>query len=329
MPKTLRNVYDKKLTFENLINAHYRAIAGKRNKVEMLRFEQDMETAIMNIFHDLQNQTYNLGKYREFKIYEPKERVIKSLPFKDRVVHQWYVYEFIKPFYIPRFIKDSYACIDNRGTHKCAKSTQKYMKQMRKKYGKNYYVIKADIKKYFYSINKEILYQILKRNIKDNKLLRLTKILIYDNNDDTSIPIGNYTSQYFANIYLNELDQYIKNILRIKYYLRYMDDFCILLKSKDECKRVLYEIKNFLSTNLKLELNPKTRYYPSKFGVNFCGYVIHEDYMLLRKSCIKKIKKRIKTGTFDLKKYKGHLIHANAYNFISTINKTINTNNII
>lgn len=195
--------------------------------------------------------------------------------------------------------------------------------------GKNYYVIKADIKKYFYSINKEILYQILKRNIKDNKLLRLTKILIYDNNDDTSIPIGNYTSQYFANIYLNELDQYIKNILRIKYYLRYMDDFCILLKSKDECKRVLYEIKNFLSTNLKLELNPKTRYYPSKFGVNFCGYVIHEDYMLLRKSCIKKIKKRIKTGTFDLKKYKGHLIHANAYNFISTINKTINTNNII
>ena len=125
MCKTIKNSYDKKLTFIKLIEAHYRAVEGKRNKVEILKFEQDLETNISNILFNLKNNTYRLGKYREFIIYEPKKRVIKSLPYKDRIVHQWYIYEFIKPFVISRFIKNTYACVDGRETHLCVSDTQK------------------------------------------------------------------------------------------------------------------------------------------------------------------------------------------------------------
>src|SRR5574344_1627965 len=289
MPKTIKNIFDKKLTFISLIKAHKRAVMGKRNKIEVLLFEMDLETNIANIYDNLKNEKYKLGKYREFKIFEPKERIIKSLPYKDRVVHQWYVHEFIKPYFVPRFINDSFACIDSRGTLKAVVKTQKYMQKMYEKYG-NYYIIKGDIKKFFYSINKDILFNILNKYIQDKKILWLTKILIYDNDDIKGIPIGNYTSQYFANIYLNELDHYLKDKLKIKYYLRYMDDFIIILKNKEDCKNILNKIKIFVNKKLDLELNHKTKYFPSKFGANFCGYIIHENYLLLRKSAIKKIK---------------------------------------
>ncbi len=320
MPKTIRNVFDKCLTFEKLIEAHYRAVEGKRNKKEVLLFEEDLETNIANIMYQLETGTYKLGKYRTFKIYEPKEREIKSLPYKDRVVHQWYVHEFIKPYFLPRFIKDTYACIDTRGTHLAAKNVQKYMIAMRNKYN-SYYILKCDIKKYFYSIDKNTLYKIMQKYIKDIKLLSLTKVFIYDNKEEKGIPIGNYTSQFFANIYLNELDKYIKEELKIKYYVRYMDDFCLLLPNKDICKNILDKINLFLKNYLKLEMNDKTYYYPSKFEVNFCGYIIKENKIILRKRFIKNIKKKMKKDDFELLNFKGHLIHANSNNFIINILK--------
>lgn len=320
MPKTIRNQFDKKLNFTSLIEAHYRAVDGKRNKVEVLLFEQDLETNISNLLYQLQSGTYKLGKYREFKIFEPKERIIKSLPYKDRIIHQWYVYNFIIPYFVPRFIEDNYACIPGRGTHSCMLKTQCYMCKMKEKYD-SYYVIKGDIKKYFYNINKNILYRLLSSHIKDKKLLNLTKILIYDSDEICSIPIGNYTSQYFANIYLDQLDHFIKDKLKIKYYTRFMDDFCVLLPSKEEAKIVLDKIRIFLAENLALELNPKTRYYPSKFGINFCGYIIHEKYVLLRKNCKIKMKREKKKGILILKNHKGHLKFANCYYFIQDLLK--------
>ena len=318
MPKTIRNIFDKKLDFINLIDAHYRAKIGKVNKKEIMVFEQDLETNISNILYQLKNNIYTLGKYRSFTIYEPKERLIKSLPYKDRIVHQWYIHEFIKPYILPRLINDTYACIDGRGTHLCVNKTQKYMKKMKKKYD-NYYVLKCDVKKYFYNIDKSILFKIMKKYISDKKILNLTKILIYDNEEKKGIPIGNYTSQYYANIYLNELDHYIKDNLKIKYYLRYMDDFVILLPTKDKCRVILDKIESYLYNNLKLELNHKSRYYPNKFGINFCGYIIHEDFILLRDRSKRKIKKEIKNNTFIYKHYYGHLKHANCYNFLIKI----------
>ena len=220
MCKSIKNQFDKKLTFEKLIEAHDRAKKGKANKKDVIKFEMDLETNIMNLYKNIKNNTYKMGEYRQFIVYEPKERIIKSLPYIDRIVHQWYIKEFIKPFIVPKFISSSFACLENKGTHKAVKTLQKYMR-IKKRSG-DYYVLKCDIKKFFYSIDKRILFDIMKRYISDKKLLELTKKLIYDN-EDIGIPIGNYTSQFFANIYLNELDHYVKEKLKIKYYVRYMD----------------------------------------------------------------------------------------------------------
>lgn len=335
MSKTIKNCFDKNLTFIKLLEAHERAKKGKCDKKEILKFELDLETNIMNIYLKLKEEKYSVGKYREFTIYEPKERLIKALPYKDRIVHQWYVEEFIKPFIVKRFIGDSYACIENKGTHKAIKKLQGYMRIMKKEYGK-YYVLKCDVKKFFYTINKDILFNIMKSYISDKKLLNLTKIFIYDNDDPIGIPIGNYTSQYFANIYLNELDHYIKDKLKIKYYVRFMDDFVLLLKDKYEAKLILNKINIFVAS-LKLELNNKTRYYPSNLGIDFCGYVIYENYIKVRKRCIKKIKRKVKKwnelykkNKLNYKKYllsfnsfKGHIKHSNSYNLCNKIYNSI------
>lgn len=203
------------------------------------------------------------------------------------------------------------------------------MRIMKKNYG-DFWILKCDIKKFFYNINPYILFDIMKKYISDPPLLNLTKILIFSEPEDkiqTGIPIGNYTSQFFANIYLNELDQYLKRILKIKFYTRYMDDFILILKDKQECIRLKNLIQSFLEKNLKLELNHKSRYYPQKMGVNFCGYRIFTTHKLLRTSSKKKIKKNIKiwnkkyiNNTLDIKhalqslnSWIGHASHCNSY----------------
>ena len=293
MPHTIRNEYDKHLTFEALLSAHERASKTKRYSKEVLKFDVDLETNIVNLYRKLKNGTYKMGKYRTFKIYEPKERTIRSLPYVDRIVHQWYIYEFIKPYVVPRFISDSYACIDGKGTHKAVDKAQEYMQKMKNKYG-SYYIVKCDIKGFFYNIDKDVLYEILKRFIKDAKLLKLTCEFIYNDGEALGLPIGNYISQFFANIYLNELDYYVKDVLKIKYYVRYMDDFIMFVKTKEEAKKVLLDVSKYVSNTLHLELNNKSRYYPNKMGLDFCGFRIYESYRLLRKRSIKKIKRKVR-----------------------------------
>lgn len=169
---------------------------------------------------------------------------------------------------------------------------KRYMRDMKREYN-SYYVLQCDIKKYFYSIDKDILYNIMSKYISDKELLKLTYIFIYEDDSNIGIPIGNYTSQYYANIYLNELDRYVKEELKIKYYVRYMDDFIILLKSKEECIKTKDKINNFIINRLNLQLNPKSRYYPNNIGINFCGYRIFETHRLIRNRSKKKIKNNI------------------------------------
>ena len=160
-----------------------------------------------------------------------------------------------------------------------------------------YYILKMDVKKYFDNINKNILYEILKRKIKDEKLLWLIKEIIYSNEGEKGLPIGNYTSQMFANIYLNEMDQYIKHKLHCKWCFRYMDDAIILIETKGQAKEILEKIQVFLKEKLQLELNSKTQIFKDKQGVNFCGYKINEYRLKLRDKRKKKTKeegKRVK-----------------------------------
>lgn len=328
MPKTIKNVFDEKLTFIKLVEAHERASKNKRTHKDVILFEMDLESNVANLLKQIKTGTYHMGKYHEFYVYEPKKRLIKSLPYKDRVVHQWYVEEFIKPYMAPRFISKSFACIEERGAHKAVDYLQKYMRIMKRNYG-NYYILKCDIKKYFYNIDRDILFRILSRYIRDKKLLDFTKLLIYE--DDTGekigIPIGNYTSQYFANIYLNELDHYVKETLRVKYYLRYMDDFILLCKTKEEAREYRNLIEVFINEKLHLEFNKKTRYYPNSMGVDFCGYKVFETHRLIRKRSKDKMRRRIRkwnkdyrAGNLNLKEVEeswnawlGHIKHANCY----------------
>lgn len=278
---TIKNSFYKKLTFNNLLSAYLRAKTNKGNKKEILLFSINLEINIINLMNDISSFKYKNSLYKEFIIYEPKKRIIRSLPFIDRIVQQWYVESFIKPYFIPRFIYDSYACIKNKGTHKAIKRLQYFMKSMNNKYS-NYYIIKFDIKHFFDSINKDILYKLMSKYISDKYLLSFTYNIIYSDNNN-GLPIGNYTSQYYANIYLNELDYYIKYNLNIKYYLRYMDDFIILVENKVEAKYIYDLVEIFVNNKLKLELNKKSCYYPSKLGCNFCGYIVYEKYILVRK----------------------------------------------
>ncbi|MDD3453681.1 MAG: reverse transcriptase domain-containing protein [Bacilli bacterium] len=327
MSKTVKNIYLKNLTFEKMYAAYIRAKKNKTAKKEVMEFEFNLEKNIIKLIKELKNNTYCTGKYREFKVYEPKERIIKSLPFRDRVVHQWYVYEFLIPYMVPKFIYDSYACLENKGTHKAIYKLEKYMKQAKNKY-EDFYILKMDISKFFYNINQEILYFMIQKNFKDKYLLNLTSKLIFDSEDKIGIPIGNYTSQYFANIYLNELDQYIKNDLKIKYYLRFMDDFVLIVRNKEEAKKTFLIINNFIEKKLNLKLNHKSRYYPSSMGVDFCGYRVYFTHKLIRNRSKKQMNKNIKKWNYlyqnnklnkikvtrSLNSWIAHIRHANSYN---------------
>lgn len=334
MPKKINNVFDANLTFEKILQAHYRARKNKVNRNEIIKFEISLENNITNLLNKIKNNTYVRGEYRQFTVKEPKERIIKALPYIDRIVHQWYVEEFIKPYIVPKFISTSFACIPGRGTHLAADTVQKMMRIYKRNHG-DFWILKCDIKKYFYNIDQRVLCRIMKKYIKDSKLLKFTYMLICDNSfpDYIGIPIGNYTSQFFANIYLNELDQYVKRVLKIKNYVRYMDDFVIILKTKGECKIVKQQIQEFLNNNLHLTLNEKTSYYPYKMGVNFCGYRIFCTHRLLRRSSktkinnsVKKWNKKWSNKELNIKQtmqsfnsWLGHASHCNSYNLTQKV----------
>lgn len=333
---TIKNSFYKYITFDKFLKAYCKSIKDKGNKKEILEFYYNLENNLITLMDEVSTFKYKSSPYREFIIYEPKMRIIRSLPFRDRVVETWYVENIIKPYFVPGFIYDNYACLENKGTHKAVKRLQHFMRSMREKYG-SYYVVKFDIKHFFDSINKDILINILSKYITDRYVLLFTYNIISSNNK-SGLPIGNYSSQYFANIYMNELDHYIKEKLHIKYYCRFMDDFVVLVKDKVEAREFFDLVEIFVNNKLNLELNRKSCYYPSRLGIDFCGYIIHEDYILIRKRCIKRIKGKIKVwnklydkGVLDNKKFilsfnsfLGHISHANTYNLKCKVINEIN-----
>lgn len=317
MPKTVRNEYDKKLTYGNLMKAHIQSRKGKGYRKEIILFNLKQEEYIMWLYKKLKEEKYKHGGYAIFYVTEPKIRKIEKSKYIDRIVHRWYVNSFIEPYFIPQFIHTSYACLKGKGMHKACLDVQQSMKHC-KNIWEEYYILKMDIKKYFENINKDILYRIIERKIKDKKILWISKEIIYSNEGKTGLPIGNYTSQMYANIYLNELDQYVKTELKCKYYFRYMDDVILLLKTKEEAKEILEKIRRFLKEKLELELNQKTQIFKSKQGVNFCGYKINEYRLKIRdkgkrklKKKVKKLKEKVKEGEITSKEAKlyiaGHL----------------------
>lgn len=213
MAKILRNEFDKYLTYENLMKAHFKSRKGKGYRKEIILFNLKQEEHIMWLYERLKSRKYKHGGYTVFYITEPKLRKIEKSRYIDRIVHRWYVNSFMEKYFVSQFINTTYACLKGRGMHKASLDLQKAMRHC-KRIWNNYYIIKMDVKKYFENINKDILYEILKRKIKDKDVIWITKEIIYSSEGTTGIPIGNYTSQLFANVYLNELDQYVKHKLK-------------------------------------------------------------------------------------------------------------------
>jgi len=213
---------------ENIYNAYLKARNGRRYKDEILRFSYNIEKNLQNIVYELKNKNYKHGLYYEFVVNDSKKRVIRAAPFKDRIMHHA-LCNIIEPEFEKTFIYDSYACRLGKGLHKAIKRFKQFLRIIKLKNNlkdyNNIYVLKCDIVQYFNSVNKNILFELIKRKIKDENILAI--ILIILNSYEKGLPIGNLTSQLFANIYLHELDFYIKNELKCKYYIRYMDDFII------------------------------------------------------------------------------------------------------
>lgn len=341
---------EAKLTFKKMYSAYKRAAKGKKKNKEVILFDMNLATNLLSILKDIKNGIYVPCEYRKFYIYEPKEREILALPFRDRVVHQWFVEEYIKPIFVPMFIADSFACLEGKGTIYAVTKLKEYMNShIRYIMNKNkvsyneaidqIYILKCDITKFFFNIDKNVLYRIIKKRLKDKELLKLIKMFIYSNlNSKLGIPIGNYTSQYFANIYLNELDHYVKEKLNIKHYIRYMDDFVMVLDDKKEAKMVLKQIRTFLKTKLKLSLNKKTMYFKLKQGVKFLGLRVYANKILLSSenkykefkdiSYKNKIYDRVSSNKEKVKElqmsyvaWKGHVVHVDAEKLVNDIEK--------
>ena len=332
MPKTIRNKYYQYLSYEKLMDAHNKAKKGKGYRKEIIEFNLKQEEYIMWLYEELKNKTYQHGGYTEFYVIEPKLRKIEKSRYMDRIVHRWVVDNFLEPAFVPQFILTSYACLKGRGMHQSALYVQNTMKHC-KRIWQDYYILKMDVAKYFDNINKNILLNILKRKIKDKDLLWLIEQILFAQKREKGLEIGNYTSQMFANIYLNEIDQYIKHKLKIKYYCRYLDDSVLMVKTKQEAKTALEKIKLFLKEKLELELNQKTQIFKNKQGVNFCGYKINEYRMKLRDKGKRKLKKKVKYLKQEIKKgnitskeakkylagHMGYVKYANARNLLEKI----------
>lgn len=313
MAKTIRNQFDKYLTYENLMKAHKLSRKGKTHKREVILFDLKREEYIEWLLEQLQTGTYRHGGYRTFTITIPKERSVQASRYIDRIVHRWVVDSFLKPYFETQFISTTYACIKDRGMHVAALDVQKAMKHCGRTWGE-YYILKMDVAKYFQNIDKYILFNIIKKKILDPKLLNLMKVIIFSTKEKKGLPIGNYTSQTLANIYLNEVDQYAKHKLKCKYYFRYMDDTIILLKTKEEAKEVLEKIKTFLNEHLELALNSKTQIFKSKQGVNFCGYKINEYRLKIRNRGKRNLKLKVRHLEKEIQK--GKMSTKEAYRFL-------------
>lgn len=330
------DLFNRIVDEDNFYKAYRTCLKGKsKYKVEAMKFAIDEVYNLQQLRQSLIDETYVFGGYISFLVYEPKERIVHAPHFKDKIV-QLAINNILKEVFVPRFIHDSYACMDGRGTHKCADRISHFLRKAKWEYGEDAYIVKGDVSKFFYSIDREVLKKLLGRKIKCTKTTRLLFKIIdsADVLDPLGLPLGNTISQLSANIYLNELDQYCKRQLSLKYYIRYMDDFIIITKDKDTANRVLKLIYEFTEAKLHLKLNQnKTKIFPINQGVNSIGYKIHATHRLLRNDSKRKIKRKvgamprlIREGRITVRKaeqmlnsWKGHADHSNSYNFIQSL----------
>jgi len=317
-------LFEQVCTYDNLLNGSLRAMKGKKDKERVARFYFNLEFELLRIQDELLSGSYQPGPYHCFYVYEPKKRYICSVDFRDRVVHHA-LCNVLESFFEKWFIFDSYACRLNKGTHKAIRRVQTWAR-------KSPYFLKVDVRKFFESVDHAVLKRLLSKKFKDPRLMSLMERII-----DQPVPgyrggkglaIGNLTSQWWANYYLNLLDHYLKDERGIKYYVRYMDDLVIMAQDKAELHEVKAEMGEFIARELKLELKEKGSYMaPVSQGIPFLGFRIFPGLIRLKHASVVRFIRKFRhnerlyrQGQIDERalirsgaSLIGHLEHGNTY----------------
>ena len=312
--------YNDIINIENILHTWERFLRGKRKKKDVMLFELNLSENLISIYKDLKNKTYIHGGYSSFNISDPKPRNIHKATVRDRVVHHL-IYKELYPYFDTRFIHDSYSCRKNKGTHKSLDRFKYFAQKVSKNNTRTCYILKCDIRKFFASINHDVLYTILKRHIVDAEIYWFIKQVVssFHNADiGVGLPLGNLTSQLLVNIYMHEFDVFVKQELKIKYYIRYADDFTIISEDKSYLENMLIKMETFLNEKLKLKLHENKVYIKTySSGVDFLGWVHFPHHRQIRTTTKNKIAKNLQ-GYPKLEtknSYRGLLMHGNTYNF--------------
>ncbi len=293
--KTHKHLYPQIASFDNLYLAFKAARRGKRARPDIAAFEYNLEENLLDLQSELQDEIYQPGKYHNFRILDPKPRLISAAPFRDRVVHHA-LCRVVEPIFDRRFIFDTYACRKGKGTHAAIDRAQEFG-------GEYPYVLKCDIEHFFPRMDHQILYRQFTRAIADQQTLRLSKLILesgagihqdvepaYFAGDDLFIamrprglPIGNLTSQFWANVYLNPLDHFIKRELKCPAYVRYVDDFLLFAKDKKDLHAWRSAVIEF-SASLRLTLHEdEAQVFPTQTGIPFLGWRVYPDHLRLKR----------------------------------------------
>ena len=310
--KKLKNVYAQVCGTRNLYRAaHATLLKGRRFTSEGARFKYQLERNICRIQEKLRTLQYKHGKYEQFTIYDPKERVILAAPLKDRIVHHA-LNDVVAPWIDGKYIFDSYACRKGKGTHAAILRAQRFLNACE-------YAVHLDVEKYFPSVDHQIVKEVLRKHIEDEQVLWLFEHIIYspvqrsyakktgafknqlalfanekDSQRERGLPIGNLTSQFLANLYMNELDQFVKHKLKCRYYIRYLDDMVFFHHSKAGLKKYVDDIRAFCQERLRLQLHDCSGPIYHKRGLTFLGFRIFRHHKRLKSQNITRFVKRQK-----------------------------------
>lgn len=329
--KRIGDLYSQIISLDNLFLADRNARKGKQNTYGVRLFDRNRIDNLLSLQEQLRNHTYKTSEYSTFTIYEPKERIIYKLPyFPDRIVHHA-IMNIMEPIWVSIFTEDTYSCIKGRGIHLAARRVKKALMNNP---NETAYCLKIDIRKFYPSVDLEIMKKIVRRKVKDKELLILLDEII--DSSDKGIPIGNYLSQYFANLYLAYFDHWVKEDLKVKYYWRYADDMVFLSDDKQYLHDIMIKIRAYLRDRLKLKVKPNYQVFPvDSRGIDFVGYKFFHTHTLLRKSIkksfcrkIAKIKKRKdklsnKEKKMQLCSWYGWAKHADCRNLLNKLKREI------
>jgi RNA-directed DNA polymerase len=338
--KTYKRIFETMTSVAHLFDAWDQFKQDKRSKYDVMEFEKDLEQYIFQLHRDLKNKTYKHGPYTAFYISDPKLRHIHKATVCDRVLHHA-IFQKLNPMFEPGFIADSFSCRIGKGTHKGVERLASMLRTVSRNGTRECYALKCDVRKFFDSIDHEILLEILAARIKDPEVMQLLKEIVgsfstgqRDLFHARGVPIGNLTSQLFANVYMNEFDQFIKHELKAKNYVRYTDDFIIVSADKAELQNLLAPIEQFLQEKLRLNLHPnKIQLVKYHKGVDFLGYVQFTHHRLMRETSKQRMLRKISHAAYlyrhgaiedtrmnaTLQSYLGVLKHADAYRLSETL----------